>query len=92
MLDVLKRMGRSAVTVHGFRSTFRDWAAEMTAHASEVVEMALAHAVKGTVEAAYRRGDLIEKRRRLMADWAGYCTSSPAEGGTVVPLRSSGHG
>jgi integrase len=92
MLDQLKRMGRSAVTVHGFRSTFRDWAAEMTAYASEVVEMALAHAVKGTVEAAYRRGDLIEKRRRLMADWAGYCTSPPAEGGTVVPLRSADHG
>ena len=66
-------MGRADITVHGFRSSFRDWAAETTAHPNHVVEMALAHAVGNAVEAAYRRGDLFEKRRRLMEDWAKYC-------------------
>jgi integrase len=61
---------------HGFRSTFRDWAAECTSYPSEVVEMALAHAIESKVEAAYRRGDLFEKRRRLMADWASYCSTN----------------
>lgn len=70
--SILKRMKRSDVTVHGFRSTFRDWAAETTAHPSDVVEMALAHSVANKVEAAYRRGDLFEKRRMLMDDWASY--------------------
>jgi integrase len=69
---VLQRMGRS-VTVHGFRSTFRDWAAEQTGYPNHVMEMALAHAVGNGVEAAYRRGDLLEKRRELMGDWASYC-------------------
>jgi len=63
-------MGRGDVTVHGFRSTFRDWAAERTNFPSEVVEMALANVVGNKVEAAYRRGDLFEKRRRLMAEFA----------------------
>ena len=75
MAAVLKRMGRADVTVHGFRSTFRDWAAERTNYPSEVVEMALAHAVGNKVEAAYRRGDLFEKRRRLMADWCTFCNT-----------------
>lgn len=61
------------ITAHGFRSTFRDWAAEATDHPNEVVEMALAHKIKNKAEAAYRRGDLFEKRQRLMADWAAYC-------------------
>jgi integrase len=65
-------MARGDVTVHGFRSTFRDWAAERTNFPSEVVEMALAHAVGDKAEAAYRRGDLFDKRRRLMAVWATY--------------------
>src|SRR5262249_1533343 len=69
-----------AVSVHGFRNTFRDWAAEMTAYPREVCEMALAHAVTSQVEAAYRRGDLFQKRRRLMADWAQYCAAPPAIG------------
>jgi integrase len=69
----LRRMGQGAVTVHGFRSTFRDWAAEQTSYPNHVVEMALAHAIGDKVEAAYRRGDLLEKRRELMGDWAGYC-------------------
>jgi integrase len=61
------------VTTHGFRSTFKDWADEQTGHANHVVEMALAHAVGNGTEQAYRRGDLLEKRRQLMADWEGYC-------------------
>jgi integrase len=69
----LRHLGRSDVTAHGFRSTFRDWAAETTAYPNHVVEMALAHAIGGKVEAAYRRGDLFEKRRRLMSEWAKYC-------------------
>jgi integrase len=73
MLKLLERMGRSDLTAHGFRSTFRDWAAERTNYPSEVVEMALAHAIDNKVEAAYRRGDLFEKRRLLMAEWAKFC-------------------
>jgi integrase len=84
---LLRRMGRD-VTVHGFRSTFRDWAAERTNFPSEVAEAALAHVVGDKVEAAYRRGDLFEKRRRLMQDWANYCQSG--EGGSnVVPIRET---
>ena len=72
MTSVLRRMGRGDLTVHGFRSSFRDWAAERTSFSGEVVEMALAHAVGSKVEAAYRRGDLFEKRSELMAAWAAY--------------------
>jgi integrase len=81
MLVLLRRMGRQDLTVHGFRSTFRDWAAEQTAFPSEVVEMALAHTVGDKVEAAYRRGDLFEKRRRLMDAWAGNCDRVQPAGG-----------
>lgn len=88
MVRVLQRMNRSDLTVHGFRSSFRDWAAEQTAYPNEVVEMALAHAVGNKVEAAYRRGDLFDKRRRLMDDWAAYC-EAPVTAGTVVPIRSA---
>ena len=63
MLAVLKRMKRTDITVHGFRSTFRDWVAESTTYPGEVVEMALAHAIKNLTEAAYRRGDLMEKTK-----------------------------
>ena len=88
MAAVLKRVGRRDITVHGFRSTFRDWAAERTNYPSEVVEMALAHAVGNKVEAAYRRGDLFEKRRLLMADWATFCnTPQSVTRGTVIPMR-----
>jgi integrase len=73
MLVLLERMGRGAITVHGFRSTFRDWAAETTAHPHEVVEMALAHVIANKAEAAYRRGDLFKKRRLLMDEWARAC-------------------
>jgi integrase len=71
--DVLGRMGRRDITPHGFRSTFRDWAAERTDFPNHVVEMALAHAIGNKVEAAYRRGDLFERRRELMNAWAAYC-------------------
>ena len=86
MLAVLKRMDRANITVHGFRSTFRDWAAESTAYPGEVVEMALAHAIKNLTEAAYRRGDLIEKRSRLMEEWARYCKTSRTSG-DVMPIN-----
>ena len=89
MLEVLNRMGYGHLTVHGFRSTFRDWAAELTNFPSEVIEMALAHAVGDKVEAAYRRGDLFEKRRRLMEAWAAYC-AAPAKAGKVVQMRRAG--
>ncbi|HVH74284.1 MAG TPA: site-specific integrase [Stellaceae bacterium] len=72
MLALLRRMERSDLTVHGFRSTFSDWAAETTNFPREVVEMALAHVIENKVEAAYRRGDLFEKRRALMDQWAGF--------------------
>jgi len=87
LLKVLKLMKRGDLTVHGFRSTFRDWAAEVTAHPDIVVEMALAHAVGNAVEAAYRRGDLIQKRESLMLDWAGYCAGFARPGAKVVPIR-----
>jgi integrase len=74
MWKLLRSIRSSSETVHGFRSSFRDWAAEQTAYPSDVIEMALAHTIANKVEAAYRRGDLFEKRRALMADWASYCT------------------
>ena len=73
LASVLKRMGRTDATVHGFRSAFRDWAAERTAFPREVAEGALAHVLTDKVEAAYRRSDLFERRRRLMEVWAGFC-------------------
>jgi integrase len=93
MLSTLQRMGRGGpgdITVHGFRSTFRDWAAETTAYPNHVVEMALAHTVGDKVEAAYRRGDLFEKRRRLMDEWAWYCARRASSGANVVALGSQG--
>jgi len=86
---VLRRMNAPAVP-HGFRSTFRDWAAEYTAYPSEVVEMALAHTVGNKVEAAYRRGDLFEKRRRLAGDWARFCVDGIELSAEVVALRAAG--
>jgi integrase len=79
MAAVLKRMNRDDITVHGFRSTFRDWAAERTNYQNQIVEMALAHVVGNKVEAAYRRGDLFNKRRRLMAEWAKFCATQPVQ-------------
>jgi integrase len=73
MWHLLRGIRSSSETVHGFRSSFRDWAAEQTHYPSDVIEMALAHTIANKVEAAYRRGDLFEKRRQLMADWATFC-------------------
>jgi integrase len=77
---LLRRMGRWDITVHGFRSTFRDWCAEATGYPREVAEAALAHTLKDKVEAAYRRSDLFEKRARLMEEWASWCGRSPMAG------------
>lgn len=88
MLMLLRRMNRPDLTVHGFRSTFRDWAAERSAFAAEVAEMALAHTVADAVERAYRRGDLFQKRQQLAEAWASYCNSSPS-GGEVIPIRAA---
>lgn len=90
-LMLMRRMKRADLTAHGFRSTFRDWAAERTAYPREVAEMALAHTIADKVEAAYRRGDLFEKRARLMQDWAEFCAIVPTEaaGGNVVTLRQA---
>jgi integrase len=74
-LQLLKRVGRTDITPHGFRSSFRDWAAETHKAAREVAEMALAHAVSDKTEAAYRRGQMLAKRRKLMDDWATFCTA-----------------
>jgi integrase len=73
MLMLLRRLNRRDLTIHGFRSSFRDWVAEQTNYPSEVAEMALAHSVSSQVEAAYRRGDLFDKRRQLAEDWATFC-------------------
>lgn len=86
-LAVLKRMGHGDVTVHGFRSTFRDWAGETTAHPREVVEHAMAHQLPDKAEAAYARGSLLEKRRVLMSDWASYC-ATVRTAGDVVDIRA----
>jgi integrase len=87
LMAVVKRLGRSDITVHGFRSTFRDWAAERTNYPREVAEMALGHAVSDKVEAAYRRSDLFEKRRRLMVEWARFC-GVRVQAGKVVAIRN----
>jgi integrase len=87
LLMLLRRMGFGHITVHGFRSAFRDWAAERTNFPREVAEMAFAHAIEDKVEAAYRRGDLLEKRRRLMSAWAEFC-SKPSGAGTVVSISA----
>jgi integrase len=84
--ELIKKLAGADVTVHGLRSTFRDWAAEQTNVQREVAEMALAHAIPNAVEAAYRRGDLFEKRRKLMDAWAAYCAKIETDAGKVVAL------
>jgi hypothetical protein len=85
---LLERMGWSDLTVHGFHFTSRDWCAERTNFPREVAEHALAHSLPDKVEAAYRRGDLFEKRQRLMAEWGKFC-DRPITAGKVLPLRSN---
>jgi hypothetical protein len=85
MTMVLRRMGHDNIMVHGFRSAAKDWASEMTSHADIVSKMALAHTISVKVQAAYRRGDLLKKRRKLMADWAKYW------GVKLPPRRVSGY-
>ncbi|MBS0355353.1 MAG: tyrosine-type recombinase/integrase [Proteobacteria bacterium] len=86
---VLRRMERGDLTAHGFRSTFRDWAGETTAYPREVIEHALAHQLRDKAEAAYQRGDLLEKRRRLMGDWANYCETVHSTTANVTQLRGA---
>jgi integrase len=92
LLMMLRRMERDDITAHGFRSTFRDWAAERTAFAREVVEMALAHKVANKVEAAFLRSELFDKRRLLMQQWGDFCDQPSAGSARVVPLKRSQHG
>ncbi|HSR81725.1 MAG TPA: integrase arm-type DNA-binding domain-containing protein [Hyphomicrobiaceae bacterium] len=87
MLQLLKGM-RPGLTVHGFRSTFRDWAGDRTGYARDVIEHALAHKLPDKVEAAYRRSTALDKRARLMAEWSSYAASTPVEAGNVVSLRA----
>jgi integrase len=89
--QVMKRLGRSDVAVHGFRSTFRDWCGDHTNFPREVAEAALAHVIGDRVEAAYRRGSALEKRRELMQAWSRYCAAAPAPAakGKVVPIGSA---
>jgi len=88
MAMALRRMGHTDETPHGFRSAFRDWGSEQTGYSAEALEMSLAHTIKDKVEAAYRRGDLLDRRTRLMADWAAYCEGEAvATGDNVTPLR-----
>jgi integrase len=90
LLTTLRRMGRGDLTAHGFRSTFRDWAAERTTFPAEVAEQALAHSLPSKVEAAYRRGDLFEKRRHLMDAWGNYCeTKETLTTAKVVPIKAT---
>jgi integrase len=87
MAMALRRMGHTE-TVHGFRSAFRDWGSEQTGYSAEALEKALAHTIKDKVEAAYRRGDLLDRRARLMADWAAFCAGEAvATGDNVTPMR-----
>ena len=88
-LMLLRRMQINDLTVHGFRATFKTWASERTSFQNEIVEAALAHIVGDKVEQAYRRGDMFEKRRRLMQQWATFCTSAQTrQESNVTALRS----
>ncbi len=98
LLAVLARMGRSNVTTHGFRSTFRDWAGDETNAAHETIEFCLAHGITDKTEAAYRRSDALEKRRELLSAWAEFCTGKErprakagASANNVVAMRRRTH-
>jgi integrase len=85
---VTRRMDAACVP-HGFRSTFRDWCAERTNYPRDLAEMALAHAIGDKVEAAYRRGDMLEKRRRMMVEWAAFCAKPEPKKGEVIPMHKA---
>ncbi len=89
-LMLMRRMGYGDLTAHGFRATFKTWASERTSYRNEIVEAALAHVIGDKVEQAYRRTDMFEKRRRLMLQWAIFCTTAPVQKrtSTVTPLRT----
>ena len=84
---VLRRMKIEDATVHGFRSSFRDWAGECTSFPREIAEAALAHTIGNDVERAYRRGDALERRREMMDAWAAFC--DPNAKGNIVPIRAT---
>jgi len=87
-LMLLRRMGRNDLTIHGFRSTFRDWCAERTSFPAEVAELALAHTVSDKTIAAYNRSDLLDRRRRLMQEWSTFCTEPTQQAvSTIATLR-----
>lgn len=85
-MPMMLRKAEVDATVHGFRSSFRDWVSEETNHPSEVAEMALAHTIRNTVERAYRRKDLLEKRRTLLNDWESYCNNTVKN---VIELKAA---
>ena len=87
LTGVMRRMGCTQYTVHGFRSTFRDWAGETTSHPREVIEHALAHQLRDKAEAAYARGTLFEKRRQLMQEWAQYCAGTQGKTSNLVSIK-----
>jgi integrase len=89
MLELLRGMDGNGYTTHGFRSTFSDWARERTGYPRDVIETALAHAIKDKTEAAYLRGDALPKRAKLMQAWADYCQSPPRAPGELVNLRGA---
>jgi integrase len=89
MLELLRGMAGNGYTVHGFRSSFRDWAGDRTHYAREVIEHALAHQIKDKAEASYRRSDALEKRRKLMEAWARYCEAPAAKGDKIVALHGT---
>ena len=89
MLTVLDRLGYGHVTVHGFRSTFKDWTRDRTRFENYVSEAALAHASGDKIEAAYARSDVLDKRRKLMDAWGTFCASRPTAASEVIALRSA---
>ena len=90
LINALRAAGDGSATVHGFRSTFRDWGSERTNYSRDVAEMALAHAIGDKVEAAYRRGDLFERRKLMMEDWATFVLTTPSS--KVVPIGNRRRG
>ena len=87
--NTMRRLGRGE-TVHGFRSAFSDWAHERTAHSNHTIELSLAHSIGAATEQAYRRGDMFDKRRKLLEAWGAFCTSPAGQSDNVVPIQSKG--